>query len=259
MTGNIHPSAIVHDDAVLAGSVTVGPYCVIGADVRIGADTKLHAHVVVEGPCEIGEDNEIHPFVTLGGAPQDKKYDAEPTKLKIGDRNTIRECTTINRGTIQDAGITVVGCDNWIMSYVHIAHDCMVGDNVILANNATLAGHVHVGDWAIFGGFSGAHQFCRIGPHSFMGMYAGVGKDVPAYVMVMGTPAEPRGVNVEGLKRRGFDREQIRNIRDGYKLLYRSQLRLEEAREAIAERAAEQPELVPLLESITDSSRSIVR
>lgn len=256
---DVHATAVVHESAVIGDNVTIGPFCVIGEGVSIGAGSRLLSHVVVEGPTVIGTDNEIHPFVSLGGAPQDKKYDAEPTKLTIGDRNTIRECTTINRGTIQDAGETILGNDNWIMSYVHIAHDCIVGDNVILANNATLAGHVHVGDWVIFGGFSGAHQFCRIGAHAFLGMYAGVGKDVPAYVMVMGTPAEPRGVNAEGLKRRGFDRQQIRNIREAYKTLYRSQLRLEQAVDAITARVDEQPELRLLLDSITDTSRSIVR
>ncbi|MEL7023629.1 MAG: acyl-ACP--UDP-N-acetylglucosamine O-acyltransferase [Pseudomonadota bacterium] len=259
MNTKVHATALVDPGATLADDVEVGPYCVVGPDVSVGKGTKLRAHVVLEGPTEIGEDNDIYSFVSIGSAPQDKKYDGEPTSLRIGDRNTIRECTTINRGTVQDLGTTIVGDDNWIMSYVHIAHDCVVGNNVILANNATLAGHVHVGDWAIFGGFSGAHQFCKIGPHSFLGMYSGIGKDVPAYVTVMGNPAEPRGVNSEGLKRRGFDREQIRNIRDAYKLLYRSQLRLEEAQEAIAARVGEQPELAPLLESITGSSRSIVR
>ena len=256
---SIHPTAIVDSTAEIDPDATIGPFCVVGANVRIGRGTVLQSHVVVHGPTTIGEDNHVFPFVSLGDAPQDKKYAGEPTELHIGDRNTIRESTTINRGTVQDLGKTVVGNDNWIMAYVHIAHDCVVGDHIILANNATLAGHVQVGDWAIFGGFSGAHQFCKVGAHSFMGMYAGVGKDVPAYVMVMGTPAEPRGVNAEGLKRRGFTSEQISNIRAAYKTLYRSGLRLEEARAALTERAVSQPELAILVDSISDSARSIVR
>ncbi|MEM9172309.1 MAG: acyl-ACP--UDP-N-acetylglucosamine O-acyltransferase [Pseudomonadota bacterium] len=255
----IHATAIVDPSAQLAADVSVGPFCVIGPDVVIGSGTRIESHVVVKGPTTLGADNHIYSFASIGDDPQDKKYAGEPTTLEIGDRNTIRESTTINRGTTQDAGVTRIGNDNWIMAYVHIAHDCVVGDHVILANNATLAGHVHVGDWAIFGGFAGAHQFVHIGAHSFMGMYAGVGKDVPAYVTVMGTPAEPRGINIEGLRRRGFDKQQLRNIRDAYKVLYRSQLRLEEAIDILRERETAQPELAPFIASITNAERSIVR
>ena len=257
--GTIHATAIIEDGAQLGDDVSVGAYSIIGRDVQVGDGTRIESHVVVRGPTTLGAGNHIFQFASIGDAPQDKKYADEPTRLEIGDRNTIREGCTINRGTTQDEGVTRVGNDNWIMAYVHIAHDCVIGDHVILANNATLAGHVTVGDWAIFGGFSGVHQFCHIGAHSFMGMYAAIGKDVPAYVMVMGTPAVPRGINAEGLKRRGFSGEQIRNIKDAYKVVYRKQLRLEEALDELRRREPEQPELSPLIRSISDSERSIVR
>lgn len=256
---DIHATAIIEDGARVADDVSIGAYSIIGRDVEIGAGTRIESHVVVRGPTTIGAGNHIFQFASIGDAPQDKKYAGEPTRLEIGDRNTIREGCTINRGTTQDEGVTRIGSDNWIMAYVHIAHDCNIGDHVILANNATLAGHVSVGDWAIFGGFSGVHQFCHIGAHSFMGMYAGIGKDVPAYVMVMGTPAVPRGINAEGLKRRGFSSEQIRNIKDAYKVVYRKKLRLDEALEELRRREPGQPELTPLIMSISDSERSIVR
>ncbi len=255
----IHPTAVVASSARIHESAEVGPYCVIGEDVEIGAGTRLGPHVVVYGPTQIGRDNRIFQFASVGDEPQDKKYAGEPTRLVIGDRNTIRECATINRGTAQDEGVTRVGDDNWIMAYVHIAHDVVVGDNTILANNVTLAGHCQVGDWAIFGGFSGLHQFCKAGPHCFMGMYAAVSRDVPAYTMVGGHPPKPHGVNSEGLKRRGFTAEQISNIRHGYKLLYRSGLKLAEAVAQIEALAETQPELAPLAASIRDSARSIVR
>ncbi len=256
---SIHPTAIIEDGAKLGADVSVGPYSIIGADVEIGDGTRIESHVVVRGPTRIGRENHFFPFASIGDAPQDKKYAGEPTRLEIGDRNTVRESCTINRGTTQDEGVTRIGNDNWIMAYVHIAHDCMIGDHVILANNATLAGHVKVGDWAIFGGFSGVHQFCHIGAHSFMGMYAGIGKDVPAYVMVMGTPAVPRGINAEGLRRRGFTTEQVRQIKDAYKIVYRSKLRLEEALAELRKREPEQPVLTPMIESMAASERSIVR
>ncbi|MEO0573913.1 MAG: acyl-ACP--UDP-N-acetylglucosamine O-acyltransferase [Pseudomonadota bacterium] len=255
----IHPTALIDSAADIAQDVTIGPFCVVGPDVTIGSGTVVEPHVVIKGPTTIGRDNHIFSFASIGDEPQDKKYAGEPTSLEIGDRNTIRESCTINRGTTQDAGVTRIGSDNWIMAYVHVAHDCQVGNNVILANNATLAGHVHVGDWAIFGGFSGVHQFCRIGAHSFLSMYAAVAKDVPAYVMVTGSPAEPRGINIEGLKRRGFDKPQISNIRAAYKTLYRNQLRLEDALSELRERLPEQPELQLLVDSIERSERSIVR
>jgi UDP-N-acetylglucosamine acyltransferase len=255
----IHPTAIVSPDARIHESVTIGPYSVIGEGVEIGEGTRIGPHVVLMGPTVLGRDNHVFQFASVGDAPQDKKYAGEPTRLVIGDRNTIREGVTINRGTSQDQGVTQIGNDNWIMAYVHIAHDCVVGNNVILANNVALAGHSHVGDWAIFGGYSGLHQFCRAGAHCFMGKYAGVSQDVPAYVMVGGTPPAPHGINAEGLKRRGFTAEQIANIRHAYKLLYRSGLKLSEALAEIEALAAEQPELEIFAASIRDATRSILR
>ncbi len=255
----IHPTAVVAADAIVHESVEIGPYSIIGAGVEIGAGTRIGPHVVVMGPTVIGRENRIFQFASVGDAPQDKKYAGEPTRLEIGDRNTIRECVTINRGTAQDEGVTRIGHDNWIMAYAHVAHDCVLGNNIILANNVALAGHCHVGDWAIFGGYSGLHQFCRAGPHCFMGKYAGVSQDVPAYVMVGGYPPGPHGINSEGLKRRGFSAEQIANIRHAYKLLYRSGLKLAEALAEIETLAATQPELEVFAASIRDATRSIVR
>ncbi|MEJ2601759.1 MAG: acyl-ACP--UDP-N-acetylglucosamine O-acyltransferase [Gammaproteobacteria bacterium] len=256
---SIHETAIVDKDARIHDDVEIGPYSIIGPGVEIGAGTRVGAHVVIRGPTRLGRDNRIFSFASIGEDPQDKKYAGEETRLEIGDRNTIRECCTINRGTAQDVGVTRLGDDNWLMAYVHVAHDCQVGSNVIMANGATLAGHVHVGDWVIFAGFSGAHQFCRIGPHCFLGMYAGVAKDVPAYVMVTGQPPEPRGINAEGLKRRGFTPEQIRNVREAYRILYRSGEKLADALDTLTELSKTQPELVPMVESIRSSERSIIR
>ena len=255
----IHSSAIVSDSARIADDVEIGPYAIIGDDVEIGSGTRIDSHVVINGPTVIGIDNHIYQFASIGDDPQDKKYADEPTSLVIGDRNTIREFCTVSRGTAQDKGETALGDDNWIMAYVHIAHDCQIGSNTIMANNATLAGHVHVGDWVIFGGFAGAHQFCRIGAHAFLGMYSGVGRDVPAYTMVSGQPAIPRGINSEGLKRRGFDAEQIRNIKDAYRLVYRKGIKLAEAIDEIVERTTQQPELEMFLESLRSSERGIIR
>ena len=255
----IHPTAIVAHDAQIHESVEIGPYTVIGEGVEIGAGSRVGPHVVLQGPTVIGCENRIFQFASIGDEPQDKKYAGEPTRLVIGDRNTIRECVTINRGTAQDEGVTRIGDDNWIMAYVHIAHDCVLGNNIILANNVALAGHARVDDWAIFGGFSGLHQFCRAGAHCFMGKYAGVSQDVPAYVMVAGSPPAPRGINAEGLRRRGFSAEQISNIRHAYKLLYRSGLKLADALAEIEKLAASQPELEIFAASIRDATRSIVR
>ena len=255
----IHATAIVSDNATIADDAQVGPYSIIGDGVVIGARTKVDSHVVINGPTVIGEDNHIYQFASIGDDPQDKKYADEPTTLTIGDRNTIREFCTVRRGPTQDRGETTVGDDNWIMAYVHIAHDCVIGSNTIMANNATLAGHVHVGDWAIFGGFSGVHQFCHIGAHAFVGMYAGINRDVPAYTTVSGSPAVPRGINSEGLKRRGFDAAQIRNIKEAYRLVYRKGLKLSEAIDEIAERAKSQPELEIFLETLRSSERGLVR
>lgn len=255
----IHPSAIVSDGAKLAQNVEVGPFTIIGDGVEIGGGTCIESHVVIKGPTIIGKDNHIYQFASIGDDPQDKKYADEPTKLVIGDRNTIREFCTVSRGTVQDAGETILRDDNWIMAYVHIAHDCHVGSNTIMANNATLGGHVHVGDWVILGGFSGVHQFCRIGAHAFLGMYSGVNRDVPAFTTVSGQPAKPRGINSEGLKRRGFTTDQIRNIKDAYRLVYRKGMKLADAIAEITERLRQQPELEAFLESLRSPERGIVR
>lgn len=255
----IHATAIISPQARIADDVTIGPYSIIGDDVEIGKGTRIDSHVVVNGPTVIGEDNHIYQFASIGDDPQDKKYADEPTRLIIGDRNTIREFCTFSRGTVQGDYETTMGDDNWIMAYVHVAHDCHIGSKTIMANNTTLAGHVHVGDWVIMGGFSGAHQFCRIGPHAFIGMYAGINRDVPAYTMVSGTPGAPRGINSEGLKRREFDTQQIRNIKDAYRVIYRQGLKLDDAVQELERRAPDQPELRILLDSLRTSERGIVR
>lgn len=255
----IHSTAIISSTAKIAEDVQVGPYSIIGDDVEIGNGTRIESHVVINGPTVIGKDNHFYQFASIGDDPQDKKYAGEPTRLIMGDRNTIREYCTISRGTTQDKGETVLGDDNWIMAYVHIAHDCIIGNKTIMANNATLAGHVHVGDWAIFGGFSGVHQFCHVGAHAFVGMYAGVNRDVPAYTTASGSPAVPRGINSEGLKRRGFDTDQIRNIKEAYRLVYRKGLKLAQAIEEIAERSKTQTELELFLDSLRSSERGPIR
>ncbi len=255
----IHATAIVSDSAVIAADVAIGPYSVIGDDVEIGPGTRIDSHVVINGPTRIGSDNHIYQFASVGDDPQDKKYAGEATSLVIGDRNTIREFCTISRGTAQDRGETTIGDDNWIMAYVHIAHDCIVGDKTIMANNTTLAGHVHIGDWAICGGFSGVHQFCRVGAHAFLGMYVAVNGDVPAYITVFGQPAKPRGINSEGLKRRDFSADQIRNIKNAYRLTFRQGKKLQDAMAEIAELSREQPELEPFLQSLRSSERGLVR
>ncbi|MDX1507803.1 MAG: acyl-ACP--UDP-N-acetylglucosamine O-acyltransferase [Woeseiaceae bacterium] len=256
---SIHPTAVVSSHATLADDVEIGAYAVIGDHVEIGRGTRIGSHVVVNGPTTIGEDNHIYQFASIGDDPQDKKYAGEPTKLVIGDRNTIREYCTLSRGTVQDRGETILGDDNWIMAYVHIAHDCVVGNKTIMANNTTLAGHVHVGDWVIFGGFSGAHQFCKVGAHAFLGMYAGINRDVPAYTMVSGQPAVARGINSEGLKRREFTAQQIRNIKNAYRIVFRQGKRLAEAIDEIAGLVETQPELDIFLESLRSSERGLVR
>jgi len=256
---SIHATAILDPGAELDEGVVVGPYAVIGAGVRIGSGTSIGAHAVVKGPTVIGRDNRIFQFASIGEDPQDKKYRGEPTRLVIGDRNNFREFCTINRGTSQDQGVTSIGNDNWIMSYVHVAHDCVVGNDVIFSNNATLAGHVHVGDHVICSGFSAIHQFCRIGAHAFLGGFAAVTRDVPPYVMVAGQPTAPHGINSEGLKRRGFTPDQLRNLKEAYRILYREQLQLAEARERIAALAATAPELRILVEFIDKSERSLIR
>jgi UDP-N-acetylglucosamine acyltransferase len=256
---SIHPTAIISESARLADDVQIGPYSIIGDDVEIDTGCRIDSHVVINGPTRIGKDNHIYQYCSVGDDPQDKKYRGEPTKLEIGVGNTIREFCTISRGTTQDAGVTRIGDDNWIMAYVHIAHDVIIGDHCILANNATLAGHVTVGDWVIFAGFTGAHQFCHIGSHAFLGMYAGTSQDVPAYTMIGGQPPSPKGINSEGLKRRGFTSEQIRNIRNAYRVVYRSGLKLAEAIAELEGQVADQPELELFVESLKISERGIIR
>ena len=255
----IDPRAVVDLKAKLAPDVSVGAYCVIGADVEIGAGSVIGPHVVIQGPTRMGKGNHVMPFASLGGAPQDKKYAGEPTLLEIGDRNSIFEFVTLNRGTAQDKGTTRIGSDNWLMAYVHVAHDSRVGDRAVLANGVTLAGHVDIEDWAILGGFTKIHQFVRIGAHSFTGMNVDITRDVPPYVMVSGTPVEPHGINSEGLKRRGFSADQIRNIKNAYRILYRSELRLEEALEQLRALGTSQPEVALMVGFLEKSERSITR
>ena len=255
----IDPRAVVDSSAKIDSSVHIGAYAIIGADVEIGRGTRVEPHTVIKGPTVIGADNHIFQFASIGDDPQDKKYAGERTKLVIGDRNTIREFCTLNRGTVQDAGVTTIGNDNWIMAYCHVAHDCVVGSNTIFANNASIAGHVRVGDYAILGGFTAVHQFCRIGAHSMASMFSYLTKDVPAYVMVSGRPAEPRGINAEGLKRRNFTADQIRNIREAYRVVYRQDLKLDEAVAQLTPLVAEQPEIKPFVDSLRDGSRGLAR
>ena len=255
----IHRTAIIEEGARLGDDVSIGAYSVIGPEVVIGDNCWIGPHVVISGRTRIGANSRIYQFASIGEAPQDKKYAGEDTAVEIGEDNTIREYVTINRGTTDDVGVTRIGDDNWLMAYSHVAHDCQVGSHTIFANGATLAGHVTVGDWVIFAGYSGAHQFCRIGAHAFLGMYGGVNQDVPAYVMVSGQPPRPRGINAEGLKRRGFDGEQIRNIREAYRLIYRKGLPRDEAIAELRSRLDEQPELALMLESIENSQRGLLR
>lgn len=255
----IDSRAVIDTKASLADNVKVGPFSVIGPDVEIGEGCIIGPHVVLRGPTRIGRNNHIYQFSSVGEDPQDKKYAGESTCLEIGDNNTIREFCTINRGTSQDVGVTRIGNNNWIMAYVHIAHDCQVGNDIILANCTTLAGHVHVADYAILGGFSKVHQFCKIGAHSFCGMDTGLNRDLPPYTIATGMPAKPAGINSEGLKRRGFTAEQLSNIKNAYKLIYRKGLKLDEAREQIIELAKKHEELQLFVDFLAASDRSIVR
>lgn len=259
----IHATAIVDAAAELAADVTVGPYTVIGAGVTVGAGTSIGSHCTIEGPTTIGRDNRIHNHAALGGAPQDMKYRGEPTQLVIGDRNTIREFCTFNRGTVQDGGVTRVGSDNWVMAYVHLAHDVQLGHHTILANNATLAGHVHVGDWAIIGGLSGVHQFCKVGAHVMTGFQSHVSQDIPPFMTVSGNPLAVHGYNAEGLRRRGFTRERIALVKQMHRLLYRDGLTLEAAKAAIAALKGTveggDADVQQLLDFLAASTRGIVR
>ena len=259
----IHSTAIIEPGAEVHETAKIGAYSMIGSNVIIGARTRVGPHVVIEGHTRIGQDNTFYQFSSIGAPPQDKKYAGEPTSLEIGDRNTIREFCTFNRGTVQDVGTTRLGNDNWIMAYVHLAHDCQIGNHTIFANNAQLAGHVHVDDWAIMGGFSNVHQFCKIGAHAMVGMSTSLTQDVPPYVILSGNPAQAHGVNSEGLKRRGFSREAITAIRHAYKVLYKSGLTLEEAKLALQAQEQSEPEFATELKLIRDFlqnvSRGIVR
>ncbi len=255
----IHPSAIIESGARIAADVKIGAFSLIGPEVDIGPGCEIGPHVVITGATRLGSNNRIFQFASIGDEPQDKKYAGEASRLEIGDNNTIREYVTINRGTRDGGGVTRLGDDNWLMAYCHIAHDCQVGSHNIMANGATLAGHVLVGNHVIFAGYSGAHQFCRIGDHAFLGMYGGVSQDVPAYVMISGQPPQPRGINGEGLKRRGFSAEEIRQIRQAYRTLYRSGLKRNEALEILRNRLPHQPVIEPMIESAAASERGLLR
>lgn len=260
----IHPSAIVDSKAELDSTVEVGPFSVIGPNVQIGARTKVGPHMVISGCTTIGEDNVFHGSASIGGDPQDKKYKGEPTRLTIGHRNTIREYCTFNTGTVQDGGLTSLGDDNWIMAYVHIAHDCHVGSHTIIANSVQLAGHVIIGDWVILGGLSGIHQYIRVGDHAMTAFQTKVMQDVPPFVMAAGYPAAPAGINSEGLKRRGFSAEAILNIKRAYKAIYRQGLSVDEAKQAIDVLVTQAPEdaqahLLHMKGFLDQATRGIIR
>jgi UDP-N-acetylglucosamine acyltransferase len=255
----IHATAIVHPGAKIGANVEIGPYSIVGEHVEIGDDCRIGPHVVLAGHTRLGRGNRVFQFCSIGEAPQDKKYAGEPTLLTIGDHNTIREFCTLNVGTAQDSGVTRIGHHNWIMAYVHVAHDCVVGDHTIFANNATLAGHVSVGDYAILGGFTGVHQFCRIGAHTMIGIAAVIRQDVPPYLTIAGNPAAPFGINSEGLKRRGFGSEALAALKRAYKSLYKSGLSLADAQAIIAREAESQPELQPLADFLAVPGRGIIR
>jgi UDP-N-acetylglucosamine acyltransferase len=255
----IDPRAIVSPQAELAADVSVGAYAVIEAGVKIGAGSWIGPHAVIKGSTTIGSGNKIFQFASIGEAPQDLKYKGEPTRLEIGDRNVFREFTTMNRGTATGGGITTIGDDNLFMSYTHVAHDCHVGSKCVMANYATLGGHVHLGDWVIMGGYAGIHQFTKVGAHAFLGNNAAVTRDVPPYIMTVGSPAVPHSINSEGLKRRGFTPEQIRNLKNAYRVLYRSDLKLADAVTELKKRAETQAELRIFVDFIGESTRSLVR
>lgn len=258
-SANIHPTAIIAPDAMLADDVAVEPYAVIGAEVVIGAGSTVGAHALIKGPARIGRNNRIGAFASLGGDPQDKKYAGERSELVIGDGNTFHEFVTVSRGTGDGGGATRIGDDNWVMAYAHIAHDCLVGNHTIFANNATLAGHVEVGDYVVLGGFAGVHQFCKIGAHAFAAMFSAINRDVPPFIYVAGQFAVPRGVNAEGLKRRGFDAARISAIKRAYRTLYLSHKTLEEARTALAEQAGASDDVRAFVAFIDRSERALVR
>lgn len=255
----IHATAIIDPSATLADSVQVGPYSIIGPDVEIGADTIVESHVVIKGPSKIGKSNHIYQFSSVGESTPDLKYKGEPTRLVIGDHNVIREGVTIHRGTIQDRNETTIGDHNLIMAYAHVGHDSVIGNHCILVNNAALAGHVHIGDWAILGGFTLVHQYCHIGAHCFTGMGSAIGKDVPAYTMVAGAPAEAKTINAEGLSRRGFEKDDIRILQKAFRIIYRKKLTIAEALAELEGLSSDSSVLSPLIDSIKNSKRGIVR
>jgi UDP-N-acetylglucosamine acyltransferase len=255
----IDPRAVVSPRAELAEDVTVGPYAIVGDGVVIGAGTTVGPHAVIEGPTTLGRGNRIWQFASIGAAPQDKKYAGEPTRLEVGDRNVFRECTTINRGTVTGLGVTRIGDDNLFMAYSHVGHDCIVGNKCVMSNATALAGHVELDDWVIMSGYAGVHQFCKIGAHVFLANNAAVTRDVPPYLMVAGSPAAPVTINSEGLKRRGFTPEQVANIKGGFRVLYRSGLKLAEATAELERLAADQPELRPYLDFMPRVTRSLIR
>lgn len=259
----IHPTAIVDPKAELDSTVEIGAYSIVGPNVKIGAGTVVGPHVVIEGHTTIGRDNRFFQFSSIGAQPQDKKWAGEPTRLEVGDRNTIREFCTFNTGTVQDKGVTRLGNDNWISAYVHLAHDCVVGNHTIFSNNAQLAGHVEIGDWVIMSGYANVHQFCKIGAHAFVGMSTSLTQDVPPFVLLSGNPAAAHGVNIEGLKRRGFTRAQIDGVRAAYKAIYRSGLTLEEAKQQLVQLETDMPDAAAQIRSMREflgtATRGIVR
>ncbi len=255
----IDSKAVIHPSAEIGENVTVGPFSVIGKDVQVGDGSWIGPHVVVNGPTTIGRENKIFQFSSIGEAPQDKKYDGEPTRLQIGDRNLFREYCTVNRGTTQDQGVTKIGNDNWIMAYCHIAHDCLVGNDCTMSNSSSLAGHVELSDHAILGGFVLVHQFCSLGSYCFCSFGSVINRDVPPYITVSGHLAEPRGINSEGLKRHGFSIEAIRQIKNAYKKIYLSGMRLEKALGEIKQGIDEFPDLNILVDFIEKSERGIIR
>lgn len=259
----IHPTAIIADGAKLAPDVEVGPYSIIGENVSIDAGTRVGPHCVIDGHTSIGKNNHFYRFCSIGGMPQDKKYAGESTRLEMGDNNTIREYVTINTGTAQDVGVTRLGDDNWIMAYVHIAHDCQIGSHTIIANSVQLAGHIHIDDWAIIGGLSAMHQFVRIGAHTMVGGTSSIRQDIPPFVIGAGDPFKPVGINSEGLKRRGYTPGVISAVKESYRLLYRRDLKVDEAIKQIKALQADKPEAAQLLQLTVDflesSNRGIVR
>jgi UDP-N-acetylglucosamine acyltransferase len=255
----IDPRAVVSPEAKIAANVEIGPFSVIGPDVEIGPGTWIGPHAVIKGPTRLGADNKVFQFASIGDDPQDKKYKGERTRLEVGDRNIFRECVTVNRGTVTGTSVTEIGNDNLFMAYSHVAHDCRLGNQIVLANCAALGGHVDIGDWAILGGLSAVHQFCRIGAHAFIANNTMVTQDVPTYVMAVGRPAAPHSINVEGLNRRGFTAEQIRNIRRAYKVLFRSKLKLAAAVEELELAAQSQEEIRPMVAFVKETSRGLIR